>query len=114
VIIDNLSYPLDSVIRVESAATAASDQPVLTTSDWAYATSLIGKRVTVTEPSDDGTGYVDTGIVTQVEVVDNRIKLIIYGIPYPLEYVTRVQEVTSGGGSGNNGASGGTGNGNDD
>jgi len=93
IIMNNLSYPLDSVVRVEAPAAAEGSVPELSTSDWAYATSLIGRLVTVTEPAEDGKGYVDTGVVTQVEVIDNRIKLIIYGVPYPLEYVTRVQEV---------------------
>jgi flagellar basal-body rod modification protein FlgD len=95
VIVDNLSYPLDTVIRVEEPAPEPGAATAIATSDWAYATSLIGKFVTVTEPHEDGKGYVDTGVVTQVEVFDNRIKLIIYGVPYPLEYVTRVQDVNN-------------------
>jgi flagellar basal-body rod modification protein FlgD len=92
IIMDGLSYPLSSVIRVEDTESSANNQSTITAGDWAHATSLIGKLVTVTEPHEDGKGYVDTGIVTRVEVSDNQIKLIIDGQAYPLAYVTKVQE----------------------
>jgi len=87
-----LAYPLASVIKVEDAAAAAEGKNEISASDWAYATSLIGKIVTITEPDDEySNGYKDTGVVTQVEILKGKITLIMGGEQYPLEYVTSVK-----------------------
>jgi flagellar basal-body rod modification protein FlgD len=90
----DLAYPLGSVIKVETGGGSLGSSG-LTTTDWAYATSLIGKHVTVTEPDDEETnsrGNVESGIVSQVQVLDGKIKIMIDGASYPLSYVTKVAD----------------------
>ncbi|MCL2019923.1 MAG: hypothetical protein FWG70_09225 [Oscillospiraceae bacterium] len=90
VIMDDLAYPLSSVLKVEDGD-GEQKKAGISTADWAYATSLIGKTVTVTEPEENGVGgYSDTGIVTHVEVIDGQIMLIIDEAAYPLSDVSKV------------------------
>jgi len=91
IIIDDKAYPLGSVIKIEEAKTADGEKDI-SANDWGYATSLIGKQVTVTEPDDYGKGYEDTGIVTQVVLEKGKINLIMHGVKYPIEYVTKVEQ----------------------
>jgi flagellar basal-body rod modification protein FlgD len=95
IIIDDRAYPLSSVIKVEDAEGANNNTTTVTPNDWAYATSLIGKLVTVTEPPDNEGfgGWSDTGIVEKVEIIGSSIMLIIEGHPYKLVLVTGVEEV---------------------
>jgi len=90
----DLAFPLGSVIKVEEGNSFGGGGGI-NNSDWTYATSLIGKRVTVTEPYDDEDhtkGYTESGIVSQVEVLDGKIRLQIDGVSYPLSYVTKVAD----------------------
>jgi len=91
---EDLSFPLDSVIKVEEPAKSAEMQSAASAGELTAATALIGKRVTFTEPDDENgnPGYVDTGIVTHVEMRNGRVMLIMDNTAYPMSQVTRVQE----------------------
>lgn len=96
VIVGELAYPLSAVIRVEQAGTTSDGTQTATPDQKAYATSLIGKKVTFTEQLEDGkTGYVDTGIVTHFEIVSGQIMMVMGDFSYPLKFVTKVENATA-------------------
>ena len=59
--------------------------------DGAYATSLIGKQVTVVGRNESGTRIIETGNVAHIEIVDSAISLIINGKSYPLDSVVKIE-----------------------
>ncbi|MDR0223356.1 MAG: flagellar hook capping protein [Oscillospiraceae bacterium] len=79
-------YSLKNVMEIvdESYGVAAGN-------DGAYATSLIGKYVTVGLVKDDGAAVVETGTVERVEIKDGEISIIIGGVAYPLYSVAKIE-----------------------
>jgi len=61
-------------------------------SDGAFATSLIGKYVTVGLINADGSPVVEEGIVDHVEIKDGEISVVINDIAYPLYSVAKIQD----------------------
>ena len=91
---EELSYPLDSVIKVEDPTEQTKMQTSAKAADLTAATALIGKQVTFTEPVEEGdVGYVDTGVVSHVEMRNGQVMLMMGGEAYPLSHVTKVAEV---------------------
>jgi len=63
-------------------------------SDGAFATSLIGKYVTVGVINQAGDAVVEEGVVQHVEIKDGQISVIIDNIAYPLYSVAKIEEYT--------------------
>jgi len=89
VVINGMAYLLESVVKVEAENAKASEAAG---ADWAYATSLIGKQVTVNDTDEDGIKTTDKGTVKYVELVNNKINIIIDESTYPLSSVVKVEE----------------------
>ena len=92
-IIDGMGYPLTSVVKVETPANTAN---YVSDTNRAYATSLIGKQVTISDPDKYTEEYgpfpLETGIVERVEILGSKINVIIDGVAYPLQDVFKVQD----------------------
>ncbi|MCL2633521.1 MAG: hypothetical protein FWD34_03295 [Oscillospiraceae bacterium] len=87
VTVDGKSYPLKNVMEVLDGGFGKANG-----SDGAFATSLIGKYVTVGLVNNVGVGVVEEGVVQRVEIKDGSISIIIKDIAYPLFSVAKVED----------------------
>jgi flagellar basal-body rod modification protein FlgD len=87
VTVDGKEYPLKNVMEVLDHTQGAASG-----SDGAFATSLIGKYVTVGWFSAvNGTPVIESGIVQRIEIKDREISVIIDDLAYPLRAVAKVE-----------------------
>ncbi|MCL2077172.1 MAG: hypothetical protein FWH08_02050 [Oscillospiraceae bacterium] len=87
--VNGKNYALSHIMEV-----LPSTNPfAVTGSDGAYATSLIGKQVTVMTQNSTGTRITETGIVSHIEIANNDITVIIDGLAYSLASVVKVETV---------------------
>ncbi len=84
--VNGKAYSLSSIMEVVTG----SNPYQITSNDGAYATSLIGKNVTVSSTTSSGQ-VVDSGIVQRIEIKDNAITVIINDIAFPLSDVVKVE-----------------------
>jgi flagellar basal-body rod modification protein FlgD len=86
VTVNGRDYPLKNVMEVlDSGYGMASG------SDGAFATSLIGKLVTVGTFDKVGNPVIETGIVQKIEIKDGAISVIIDDLAYPLYSVAKIE-----------------------
>lgn len=62
--------------------------------DGAYATSLIGKKVTLLTTTADNKEVVDSGIVDRIEIKNNEISLIVKDLAYPLSSIVKIENAS--------------------
>jgi flagellar basal-body rod modification protein FlgD len=67
-------------------------QEVTRRSQQSYASSLLGKIVSVTRVSESGMTTEDTGYVDSVLLKGDELKIVVNGISYSLNEVTRVYD----------------------
>lgn len=79
-------YALSDIKNVASNATASP----LSTTDGAYAVSLIGKSVLLQADNADGDTIIDSGIVDSIEVENGVYRIVVNNLSYPLDSVIRV------------------------
>ena len=82
-------FPLKNVMEVLDGGFGLAS-----TADSAFATSLIGKLVTVAA-SDGITAVLEEGIVSHIEIKDGEVSVIIDGLAYPLYGVIKVQDASA-------------------
>lgn len=87
VTVNGKEYGLKNVMEIVSDSTSSSSAG----SDGAYATSLIGKTVTVSAKDSKGDTVVDQGVAESIEVKDGQFSVIVNGISYNLSDVVKVQ-----------------------
>ena len=98
VTINGKRYALSNVMNVASNAEGST----VSSSDGAYAVSLIGKNVLLKAENSEGQSILDYGIVDSIEVEDGVYRVVVGGLSYPLGTVIRVSnpgETVNGGGS---------------
>lgn len=78
-------YALNKVMAVNSTEQTKAEETVSVNGDGAYATSLIGKQVTVVENN-----VIDQGTVDYIEVQDGLFTVVVNGLAYDLSSVVRV------------------------
>jgi flagellar basal-body rod modification protein FlgD len=93
--VNGKDYPLSRIMEV-----LPTQNPFTVTGDnGAYATSLIGKHVTVVGRNESGTRVIENGIVLRIEIADNEINLIMNvkdeELAYPLDSVIKVENPTT-------------------
>jgi flagellar hook assembly protein FlgD len=90
--VNGKNYPLSRIMEV----LPTHNPYTVTGNDGAYATSLIGKHVTVVGRNDSGTRVISDGVVTRLEIADNNINLIMNidgeDLAFPLDSVIKVEE----------------------
>lgn len=85
--VNGKSYSLSSIMEVMS-----SDNPyTVSGNDAAYATSLIGKQVTLSTVNSSGSTVVETGTVQRIEIKDTAITVIVGDLAYPLSSVVKIE-----------------------
>lgn len=86
VTVNGKSYSLSNIMEVVSGKTTGT-----ISSDGAFATSLIGKNVTVQATDSKGAVVIDQGIVTSLEIKDNEISVIVNDMAYKVGDVIKVE-----------------------
>lgn len=87
VTVNGKRYALKYVMAVNSDETASASSNT-SSSDGAYATSLVGKQVTVLED-----GVADQGVVEAIQVENGEFSVVINDLAYSLGSVVRVKNV---------------------
>lgn len=87
VTVNGKEYPLKNIMEVLDV-----NYGIAAGSDGAYATSLIGKYVTVGAVNSFGDAVVEEGVVQRVEIKDGEISVIVKNIAYPLYSVAKIEE----------------------
>ncbi|MCL2070732.1 MAG: hypothetical protein FWH07_00665 [Oscillospiraceae bacterium] len=87
VTVNGKEYPLSNIMEVLDN----SYDGMAGGNNGAFATSLIGKNVTIGLVSSAGTPVVESGIVQRIEIKDGQIQVIIADIAYPLSSVAKVE-----------------------
>ncbi|MCL1788731.1 MAG: hypothetical protein FWG33_00050 [Oscillospiraceae bacterium] len=85
--VNGQEYPLKNIMEVLDY----SFDGVSGGSNGAFATSLIGKYVTIGMVSTSGKSVVEEGVVQRVEIKDGQISIVIDDIAYPLSSVAKVE-----------------------
>jgi hypothetical protein len=83
--VNGQKYPLDRVMQVVDPGYGMAGE------NGAFATSLIGKHVTVGIINAAGTAVSEKGIVQRVEIRGGEINVIIGNVAYPLSSVSIVE-----------------------
>jgi hypothetical protein len=84
--VNGKEFPLQNMMEVLDHNNGRTDG-----NDGAFATSLIGKYVTVGWTSNIGEARKEEGIVERIEIDSGQITVIIDGLSYPLQSVVRVE-----------------------
>jgi len=92
VTINGKRYPITSVMNVASNSSASA----ISTTDGAYAVSLIGKNVLLQADNADGDTIIESGIVDSIEVENGVYRIVVNNLSYPLDSVIRVSNPTEG------------------
>lgn len=91
--IDGKSYSLDAIQQVSSGSgTQQANKSDEVATYGAFATSLIGKKVTVQFTAEDNNLYIDEGKVDSVEIQDGEVRLVINGYAYKVTDVVSIKE----------------------
>lgn len=87
VTVNGKQYSLSAVMTVNSdSVTASSSQ-----NNGAYATSLIGKKVTTSVVDSAGATIIDSGTVTSIEIENGVFRAVINGLGYNLSSIVKVE-----------------------
>jgi flagellar basal-body rod modification protein FlgD len=86
VTVDGKEYPLKNVMEILDSTQGAANG-----NDGAFATSLIGKYVTVGWFNSSGSPVIESGIVERIEIKDRDVSVIINGVAYPLRAVAKIE-----------------------
>lgn len=92
VTINGKRYPITNVMNVASNSTGSA----ISTTDGAYAVSLIGKNVLLQAENSEGNTILESGIVESIEVENGVYRIVVGKYSYPLDSVIRVSNPTSG------------------
>ncbi|MGN0595943.1 MAG: flagellar hook assembly protein FlgD [Ruminiclostridium sp.] len=90
VTVNGRDYALKSVVKIVSDSQTVTGTSNIG-SDGAYATSLIGKRVTISAQNSSGATVLEQGVVDSIEVQDRQFSVIVNGLSYSIADVVRVQ-----------------------
>lgn len=88
--VNGKEYALEHVMEVVDSriGTAGSN-------DGAYATSLIGRNVTVAKTGGSGDTQIESGIVQRIEILEGNISVVIDNYAYPLDSVIKVEPAST-------------------
>lgn len=89
VTVNGKSYSLSNIMEVVSTDTQST-----VSSDGAFATSLIGRHVTVQATDSSGATVLDAGIVKSLEIENGVISVIVNDMAYKVSDVVKVEEAT--------------------
>ncbi len=91
--VNGKSYSLDAIKQVSSGSgTSATDKSDEVATYGAFATSLIGKTVTVQFTAEDNNLYIDEGKVSSVEIQDGEVRLVINDFAYKVTDVVSIKQ----------------------
>ncbi|MCL2107910.1 MAG: hypothetical protein FWH20_01005 [Oscillospiraceae bacterium] len=90
--VNGANYPLANIMEVMPSSNpfAASGQ------DGSFATSLIGKKVTVVGKNESGSNVIETGVVSHIEIRETQVNVIIDNKAYPLDTVIKIEDPNQG------------------
>ncbi|MCL1904093.1 MAG: flagellar hook capping protein [Oscillospiraceae bacterium] len=86
--VNGQEYPLKNIMEVLDY----SFDGLSGGTNGAFATSLIGKYVTIGMVSTSGKSVVEEGIVERIEIKDGQISIVIDNMAYPLSSVAKVEQ----------------------
>ena len=90
VTVNGRDYAIKNVVKIISDSQTVTGTSNIG-SDGAYATSLIGKRVTISARNSSGATVLEQGVVDSIEVQDGQFSVIVNGLSYSIADVVRVQ-----------------------
>jgi flagellar basal-body rod modification protein FlgD len=90
VTVNGREFPIQNIMEVLDGSKGNTSG-----SDGAFATSLIGKYVTVGWVTDGGQARREEGFVERIEIDKGEISIIIDGLSYPLQSVIKVEPLES-------------------
>lgn len=90
VTVNGRDYAIKNVVKIISDSQSYTGTSNIG-SDGAYATSLIGKRVTISARNSSGATVLEQGVVDSIEVQDGQFSVIVNGLSYSIADVVRVQ-----------------------
>ena len=91
VTVNGKEYDLKNIMKIVSDTDTSSETTSTVGTDGAYATSLIGKRVTISAATSSGSTVYEQGTVDSIEVKDGQFSVIVNGLSYKLGDVIKVQ-----------------------
>ena len=91
VTVNGKEYDLKNIMKIVSDKDTSSETTSTVGTDGAYATSLIGKRVTISAATSSGSTVYEQGTVDSIEVKDGQFSVIVNGLSYKLGDVIKVQ-----------------------
>ncbi|MDR1754142.1 MAG: hypothetical protein LBR74_04455 [Eubacterium sp.] len=96
VIVNNLAYPISSVVKVDNAQGSAEEDDVTRASaaDISYASALIGKKVTVADGEINDLKY--SGTVDGVDVDAGKVYILVNGDRHLISSILKVEESDKG------------------
>lgn len=89
--VNGKEYDLKNIMKIVSDTDTSSETTSKIGTDGAYATSLIGKRVTISAATSSGSTVYEQGTVDSIEVKDGQFSVIVNGLSYKLGDVIKVQ-----------------------
>ncbi len=89
--VNGKEYDLKNIMKIVSDTDTSSETTSTVGTDGAYATSLIGKRVTISAATSSGSTVYEQGTVDSIEVKDGQFSVIVNGLSYKLGDVIKVQ-----------------------
>lgn len=89
--VNGKEYDLKNIMKIVSDTDTSSGTTSTVGTDGAYATSLIGKRVTISAATSSGSTVYEQGTVDSIEVKDGQFSVIVNGLSYKLGDVIKVQ-----------------------
>ncbi len=89
--VNGKEYDLKNIMKIVSDTNTSSETTSTVGTDGAYATSLIGKRVTISAATSSGSTVYEQGTVDSIEVKDGQFSVIVNGLSYKLGDVIKVQ-----------------------
>lgn len=89
--VNGKEYDLKNIMKIVSDKDTSSETTSTVGTDGAYATSLIGKRVTISAATSSGSTVYEQGTVDSIEVKDGQFSVIVNGLSYKLGDVIKVQ-----------------------
>ena len=89
--VNGKEYDLKNIMKIVSDTDTSSETTSTIGTDGAYATSLIGKRVTISAATSSGSTVYEQGTVDSIEVKDGQFSVIVNGLSYKLGDVIKVQ-----------------------
>lgn len=90
VVVNDLSFALDDVIKVQNNDAASSSNANSIKNDGAFAVSLIGKSILVPANDENGNDVFAEGIVESIEIVDGEYRVVVDGFSIGLDEIVSV------------------------